>query len=112
MNTTIRFIVGLSLLFVIEVVVWTTIIFLVRRWKKVEPDWSWVKTLGAVLLLGVIITGIGMIPVVGRIGALIASLIGVKRICGLDLLSTFILSFCVGVSIYGIAVVIGNQLQT
>jgi hypothetical protein len=110
-DTTIRLFIGLSMLFVIEVVGWTTIVYLVRRWNRVEPAWPWLRTLGGCLVLGVIVTAIGLVPLIGRFGAVIASLVGLKRLSGLDVLSSFILSFCVGLSIFVVAGVISNQLR-
>jgi hypothetical protein len=41
-------------------------------------------------LLGLLVTGIGLLPVIGRFAAVIVSLGGLKRLSGLDILSTFI----------------------
>ena len=72
MSTTVRMIIGFISLFVVESVIWTTILYLVRLRKKVEPTWTWFKTLGVFLLLTLIVTGIGIIPVAGAIGAAVA----------------------------------------
>jgi hypothetical protein len=43
--------------------------------------------------------------------AVILSLVGLKRLSGLDVLSTFILSFCLGVSVFVVATMLSRQLQ-
>jgi hypothetical protein len=106
-----RFFIGISVLFTIEVLLWTTIIYLVRKWKRVQPAWSWMRSLGGFLLLALLITGIGMIPIAGRFAALIATLMGLQRLSKLDLLATFILAFCVGVSIYIVTGFLSNLLE-
>lgn len=111
MDSTTRFIIGLLILLVVQILLVGTVVFLIRRWKQIEPAWSWPKSLGAVFVLGLVVTGCGLLPVIGRFAALIVSLVGLKRISGLDVLSTFILSFCVGLSIFVFAMVLSNQLQ-
>jgi hypothetical protein len=106
-----RFLIGLSLLLTIQVLLWATIIYFVRKWKKVQPAWSWIRSLGCFLLLAVLVTGIRFIPIVGPFAALIASLMGLHRLSKLDLLSTFILSFFVGISIYTVTGIISNLLD-
>ena len=111
MDSLTRFTIGLSVLFTIEVLLWTTIVYLVRKWKKGQPVWSWMRSLGGFLLLALLITGISMIPIVGRFAALIATLMGLQRLSKLDLLATFILAFCVGVSIYIVTGILSNLLE-
>jgi hypothetical protein len=111
MDSTTRFIVGLILLLAVQILLGSTVVFLVRRWKRIEPVWSWPQTLGAFFLLGLVVTGVGLVPAIGRFAAVIVSLVGLKRISGLDVLSTFILSFCMGILVFAAAVVISNQMQ-
>jgi hypothetical protein len=111
MDSTTRFIVGLILLIAVEILFSGTVVFLVRRWRRIEPAWSWPRTLGAFFLLGLVVTGAGLIPMIGRFAAVIVSLVGLKRISGLDVLSTFILSFCMGIAVFAAVAVISNQLQ-
>jgi hypothetical protein len=111
MDSTTRFIVGLIVLLAVEILFGGTVVFFVRRWKRIEPVWSCPKTVGAFFLLGLVVTGVGLVPVIGRLAAVIVSLVGLKRISGLDVLSTFILSFCMGVSVFAATAVISNQLQ-
>ena len=111
MDSTTRFIIGLLLLLAVQILLGSMVVFLVRRWIRIEPAWSWPKTLAAFFLLGLVVTGVGLVPVIGRFAALIVSLVGLKRLSGLDVLSTFILSSCVGVSVFVVAAVISNQLQ-
>ena len=111
MDSTTRFIIGLILLLAVQILLGGTVVFLVRRWKRIEPAWSWPKTLGAFFLLALVVTGVGLAPVIGRFAAIIVSLVGLKRLSGLDVISTFILSFCVGVLVFIVAAVISNQLQ-
>jgi hypothetical protein len=110
-DATTRFIVGLVLLLAVQILLGGTVVFLVRRWKRIEPAWPWLKTLGAFFLLVLLATGVGFLPVIGRFAAVIVSLVGLKRISGLDVLSTFILSFCIGISVLAVAAVISSQLQ-
>ena len=111
MDSTTRFIVGLLLLLAVQILLGGTVVFLVRQWKRIAPAWSWPKSLGAFFLLGLLVTGAGLVPVVGGFAAVIVSLVGLKRISGLDVLSTFILSFCMGISVFAVAAVISSQLQ-
>jgi hypothetical protein len=111
MDSTTRLIVALLLLFAVDVLLGGTVVFLVRRRKRIEPAWSWPKTLGAFFLLGLLVGGVGMVPVVGRFAAVVVSLVGLKRISGLDVLGTFILSFCMGILVFAAAAVISSQLQ-
>jgi hypothetical protein len=110
-DSTTRFVIGLLLLFAIQFILGGTVVFLVRRWKRIDPAWSWAKALGAFLLLGLLVTGIGLLPVIGRYAMPIVSLVGLKRLTGLDILTTFILSFCMGVSVFVFAGILSNQLQ-
>ena len=111
MDISAKFVVGLILLLAVQVLLGGTVVYLIRKRKRIEPAWSWPKSLGAFLLLGLLVTGVGLVPVVGRFAALVVSLIGLKRISGLDVVSTFILSFCMGILIFVVAAVIGSQLQ-
>jgi hypothetical protein len=104
-------IVGLLLLLAVQILFGGTAVFLVRRWKRIDPAWSWAKTVGAIVLLGLLASGVSLVPVVGRFAAVIVSLIGLKRLSGLDVLSTFILSFCLGVAVFIVAALLSRQLQ-
>jgi hypothetical protein len=106
-----RFLIGLSLLIAIQVLLWATIIYFVRKWRKVLPAWSWVRSLGGYLLLTLLVTGISFIPTVGLFAALIALLVGLQRLSKLDLLSTFILWFCVGISLFILTGILSNLLD-
>jgi hypothetical protein len=110
-DATTRLIIGLLLLFIVQMLLGPTVVFIIRRRRGIQPAWSWLKTLGAFLLLSLVVSGVGLVPVAGRFAAVIVSLIGLKRISGLDLLSTFILSFFMGLSVFVIAAVISQQLQ-
>ena len=111
MDSTTPFIVGLLLLLAVQILLGGTVVFLVRRWKRIDPAWSWAKTVGAFFILGLLVTGVGFVPVIGRFAAVVVSLIGLKRLSGLDVLSTFILSFCLGVSVFVVASMLSRQLQ-
>ncbi len=111
MNPTMRFIVGLVLLIFIQVLVGTTALFLIRRRNHIEPKWSWPTTLGWYIVLWIVVTGVGLVPVIGRLAAVIVSLIGIKRLSGLDVLSTFILSFCLGILLFAVAVLLSRMLE-
>lgn len=110
MDSTTRFFVGLILLGAIQILFVSTVVFLVRRSKRIEPAWSWPKTLGAFFLLGLLVGAVDFLPVIGGFAAAVVSLIGLKRISGLDVLSTFILSFCLGISVLLVAYVLSKQL--
>src|SRR5262245_31654253 len=103
--------VGLILSLAVQILFGGTVVFLVRRWERIEPAWTWPKALGAFFLLGLAVTAVGLVPVLGRLVAVIVALVGLKRISGLDVLSTVLLSFCMGISVFAVAVVIGSQLQ-
>jgi hypothetical protein len=109
-DVTTRFIVGLLLMLAIQILLSGTAVFLVRRWKQVDPAWSWPKTLWKFFLLLLIVNAFGLVPVVGRFAGAVAALIGLKRFSGLDVLSTFILLFCVGVCVLSCSYVLSRQL--
>jgi hypothetical protein len=56
------------------------------------------------------VNAFGLVPVVGRFAGAVAALIGLKRFSGLDVLSTFILLFCVGVCVLSCSYVLSRQL--
>jgi hypothetical protein len=99
------------MLSVVQIVLWTTIIFLLRKRKQVEPVWSWLRTLGGFLVLALATTAISLIPVVGRFVALAVSIIGIKRLSGLDIPTTLFLWVCVAISMVVLAWFISQQLQ-
>jgi hypothetical protein len=104
-------VIGFLLVLAIDVLLGGTVLFLVRRWKGVMPAWSWARTVGAYIVLWALTVTITMVPMIGPFAALIASLVGLKRISGLDVFWTFILSFFMGILILAIAGVISVQLQ-
>jgi len=110
-DTPTRFVIGLLILLVIQIVLGGTVVYLIRRRNQVEPMWSWKKSIGVFGVLVVVVTGAALVPVIGPFAALIVSLIGLKRISGLEIVSTFILSFCMGVLVFAISAVISVQLQ-
>jgi hypothetical protein len=110
-DTTTRFVIGLLILVAIQVILGGTVVYLIRRRKQVEPTWSWPRSIGAVSLLGLLVAAVGLVPVVGRYAAVIVSLIGLKRMSGLDILSTFILSFFMGILVFALSAVISTQFQ-
>jgi hypothetical protein len=110
-DSTTRFIVGLLLLLTVEIVLGGTAVFLVRRWKHIHPAWSWAKAQGAFFLLGLLVAGVGLLPGIGRSAAVIVSLVGLTRLSALDVLSNFILSFCMGVTVLVVGTVLSRQLR-
>jgi hypothetical protein len=112
-DSTTRFIVGLLLLLAAQILLGGSMAFLARRWKQsvpatkkvsgtlhlVQETWrprkpkvpdTFFVHRWAFSLLGLLVTGIGLLPVIGRFAAVIVSLFGLKRLSGLDILSTFI----------------------
>jgi hypothetical protein len=110
-DTTTRFVIGLLALFTIQVTLGGTVVYLIRRRNRAEPAWSWLRAVGAFCVLGLVVAGVSLLPAVGRFAAPIASLVGLKRMSGLDILSTFILSFVMGILVFATAAVISIQLQ-
>jgi hypothetical protein len=110
-DTATRFVIGLVALLVFQVVLGGSVVYLIRWRNQVEPVWSWPKSIGVFSLLVVVVTGVALVPVVGLFAALIVSLVGLKRISGLEIISTFILSFCMGVLVFAMSAVISAQLQ-
>jgi len=111
LDPTTRFVIGLLLLLTIQVILGGTVVYLIRRRNRVEPVWSWRRSVGAFCVLGLIVTGVSFVPVVGPYAALIVSLIGLQRMSNLEIVSTFILSFCMGILVFAISAVISTQLQ-
>jgi hypothetical protein len=109
-NAPVTFALGWVTLFLAHLAIGGTAVFAVRRYQRVEPAWSWPKSMGAYFLLGLLVTGVSLIPIVGRFAALIVSLVGLKRFFGLDLLSTFIVAFCLGLLFFILGVVLSRQL--
>jgi hypothetical protein len=111
MDPTARFALGLLLLLTTQVLIGGTVVFLVRRRNRVEPAWSWPRAIGYFALLALLVTGVSLMPAVGRYAAVVVSLVGLKRMSGLEVVPTFILSFCMGILVFAISAVIGDQLQ-
>src|SRR5262249_194052 len=111
MDTSTRYLVALSVWLPLQILLGSTVLFLVRRYKHVEPPWSWLRIVGAYVLLCLLVGFIGLVPVVGKPAALIATLFGVKRLTGLDVLSTFILSFLMGLACVVLAALMGVYFQ-
>ena len=112
MDSTTSFIVGLLIMQAVQILLGGTAVFVVRRWKRIDPAWSWAKTLGAFFLLVLFASGVGLlVPVIGRFAALVVSLVGVKRLSGLDILSSIILSLCLGVPVFVVAAILSGVLQ-
>ena len=105
MDTTTRFALGLLILIPVQLIVGSYVVHFVRRRNQVDPVWSWPRVLGVYCVFVLIVTAISLIPAVGRFAALIVSLVGMKRLMGTDILSTFIVSFCLGVLCFGRGVV-------
>lgn len=101
----------LLILSMCQVLLIATSVFVIRRRNRAEPSWSWPKSLGMSFLLSLAASGVGLIPVVGIFAALIVTLIGLKRFTRLDVLSTFVLSFCLGLLVFATAAVLSNQFQ-
>lgn len=106
-----RFLIGFAVLLAFQIFLWTTVLYFVRRWNKLEPAWSWLRMLGRVIVLTLLVSVVQVIPMVGNFAALVASLIGVKRLTGVDVLPAFLLSFCIGVSVYVATVIISHTLH-
>src|SRR4051812_38816170 len=106
-----RYFLGVSLLIVAQVLVGTTVVYVVRRRMQVDPGMSWAAVLGAYLLLGVVVTVLTIVPVVGIGLALVVSLVGLKRLAGLQVLPTFILAFCLGLLVFLISAGISALLN-
>jgi len=106
-----RYLLGFALLLVFQILLGGTVVYLVRRWKSGQSVWSWTYTLWVYFLLGLLVTAVAFVPLVGRFAAVIVSLVGLKRLSGLDVLTTFILSFFVGMSVIAMSYVLSHQLQ-
>jgi hypothetical protein len=100
MDTLTRHILALAVIITIQIVFGSTVLFFVRRYKKIEPKWSWLKTTGGYITLSLLVGLVTLVPGQGKFASLILSLVGLKRLSGLDVLSTFILSFVMGVVIF------------
>jgi hypothetical protein len=111
MDPTARFALALLLLLTIQVLLGGTVVFLVRRWNQVAPVWSWPRAIRSFALLALLVTVLSLIPTIGRYAAVVVSLVGLKRMSGLDVIPTFILSFCMGILVFAISAVISDQLQ-
>ncbi len=106
-----RFALGALLLLATEVLVWTTVVYVVRRRTRAEPAWSWPQALGRVFYLGALVTAVSVVPGVGRPAAAVVALVGVKRLSRLDVLSALLLALAVGGSVFVLAAVLINLLQ-
>jgi hypothetical protein len=95
-----RFAIGVAMLLALQVVLATSAIYLIRWRKRIEPKRSWIFLLYAYFLLSLIVTGVSFIPVAGPFVAIIVSLIGLKRLSGLQVIPTVILAFCLGIIVF------------
>lgn len=111
MDTSVRFIIGLALLFSAQLVLGSLVVHCVRRRNRVEPVWSLATSLLWYFLLMLLVTGIGILPVVGPYVALVVFLIGLKRMTGLQVMTTFMLAFTLGLMLFiisaGISALLG-----
>ena len=111
MDSTTRFIVGLLVLLAVQILFGGTVVYLIRRWEADRTGLDLAHVHGSFLPSGSGGDCRRTNTVIGRVAAVIMSLVGLKRISGLDVLSTFMLSFCMGISVFIVAAVISNQLQ-
>src|SRR5438067_8456297 len=51
MDTSTRYLVALAVWLPLQILLGSTVLFLVRRYKHVEPPWSWLRMVGAYVLL-------------------------------------------------------------
>lgn len=80
-----------------------------RRRAQGETD-SWLRLTGKVFLLQLAVNLVTFIPVIGALAVLIW-LVGMMRLSGLDVLSTFILSFTLGVINFVGAIVLARYMD-
>jgi hypothetical protein len=81
-----------------------------KRWEGGGAR-AWLKLTGNVFLLTLVVDVIGLVPGIGGFVASVLWLVALKRLSGLDVLSTFMLSFTLGVVGYVGAVVLARHLQ-
>jgi hypothetical protein len=118
-----RLILGTILVQVVQFLFAGTVVYLIRRWNKTEPVWSWARCLGAFFLLGLATLAAGIIPLAGAFvveavdrsaAALVAVLaplfmvivylVGLKRMTGLEVLGTLVLALGIGIVCFVITI--------
>jgi len=87
-----------------------TALYVVRRRTMPDRPRSWWRLLVQVLLLMVVTDLVSILPVVG-IAAIIIWLVGMKRLSGLDVLSTVLLSCTLGVFCFAAMLVLAQYFQ-
>jgi hypothetical protein len=122
MNPVARLVIGIILLQVVQILFTATVVYFIRRWKHLEPAWSWLRTVGAIVVLILYASALGLIPllaafVMSAIALFIplvvvaAYLVGLKRMTNLDVLGTFFLALGIGLACYVITVVLSFGLD-
>ena len=99
------------MLLAIQVVLISTVVYAIRRRKRVDPPWSWLRTVRAFCIATLIVAAVSLLPLVGRYAALVVWLISLKRMSGMDIPSTFIVAFLMGIAIFAISAMLSMQLQ-
>lgn len=83
---------------------------LIRRNRTEDKAESLPRLTGKVFLLMLAVNAIAIVPVV-QMAAVVIWLVGLKRLSGLDLLSTFILSFTIGVVDFAVMLLLARYLE-
>jgi hypothetical protein len=110
LNAQTRAILAASIAYAIQLVVWTVVLYFIRRRGYPYQHGSWLQNFLAYLLLSVLVTGTCLIPEGGSLLALPLAFVGLKKLSGLGLLETFCLAVGVGIPLLCIYLMIGAGL--
>src|SRR5262245_13950585 len=94
----------------IQLLLVVSVLRVIRRRRPGGETDSWLRLTGKVFLLMLAVNVVALIPWIG-IAAVIVWLVGLSRLSGLDVLSTFILSFTLGVVNFVAMAVFARHLQ-
>lgn len=89
----------------------STVLFVIRRSRAVEPSWSWLRMFGAFTGWVLLATLISFVPAVGSLAALAVAIVGVKKLSGLDWAWALVLPFLTVVAVFILIGVIGSYLE-
>ena len=104
-----RYLPFLAILVPIHLLVVSVPIYLIRRRNLGPEAGSWIKPAGKVVLLVVVVNVIALTPV--ALVGIIVWFVGLKRLSGLDVMSTIFLSIFLGMIYIAAMVLVTNALD-
>jgi len=109
-EATMRYAIFFAIMLPIEFLTLLTVLLLVRRFSRRPQPETGGRLSVRVLLLMLLTSVLSLLPF-GMIVGPIVYLVILKRLSGLDVLSTVMLSYCVGIPLFALSIYVGRVLQ-